>query len=56
MELFGDARQAMLLQQLNIPSKAGLIQKILETTGGALGYDDWIRNLRIKKASSLIKK
>jgi predicted pyridoxine 5'-phosphate oxidase superfamily flavin-nucleotide-binding protein len=56
MELFGDARQAMLLQQLNIPSKAGLIQKILETTGGALGYDDWIRNLRIKKATSLIKK
>jgi hypothetical protein len=56
MELFGDARQAMLLQQLNIPSKAGLIQKILDTTGGVLGYDDWVRNLTIKKAGSIIKK
>ena len=55
MELFGDARQASLLQQLNLPTKAGLIEKIIQMSGGALGYDDFIRNLKIKKATSLTK-
>jgi predicted pyridoxine 5'-phosphate oxidase superfamily flavin-nucleotide-binding protein len=53
MDLFGDARQASLLQQLNIPTQRGIIEKIIQTTGKTVGLDDWLRNLTIKRASKL---
>lgn len=55
MELFGDPRQASILEKLSIPTQRGLIEKIIEVAGGTIGVDDYIRNLKIKKASSLTK-
>jgi len=53
MELYGDARQASILQQLSLPTKTGIIDKILETAGGVAGLDDALRNMRIKKAKKI---
>lgn len=55
MELFGDPRQASILEKLSIPTQRGLIEKLVEVAGGTLGVDDYIRNLKIKKAGSLTK-
>lgn len=55
MELFGDSRQASILQQLSIPTQRGLIEKIISSTGKFAGLEDWIKKTIIKKASKLTK-
>jgi len=53
MDLFGDARQASLLQQLNIPTQRGLIEKVIQGTSKVAGLEDWLRNLTIKRATKI---
>jgi len=53
MDLFGDARQASLLQQLNIPTQRGVIEKIIQGTSKVAGFEDWLRNLTIKRATKI---
>jgi hypothetical protein len=55
MELFGDTRQASLLQQLSIPTQKGVLEKALQIGGKAAGLDEYIKNLTIQKAQSLTK-
>jgi hypothetical protein len=55
MELFGDSRQTSILQQLSIPTQRGLIEKIITSGGRVAGFEDWVRNLKISKASALTK-
>jgi hypothetical protein len=50
MDLFGDARQASLLQQLNIPSQRGIIEKAIQATGKVAGFEDWLKEATIKRA------
>jgi len=53
MELYGDVRQKSLLEGLGLPTTSGLVDKLLQVSGDITGLDDFITNLKLKRATKI---